>query len=214
MRYRCLFALILLLNACNQETKKTSDASADSSNLHNQPAVKDSLQVVATDTSLLPVSRDILKALKQKDFTTLAGFIHPVWQLRFSPYGYIDTSTSQLLSPYELLAAAKKSSVLKWGSYDGSGEPIVMNIHNYIDKFVYNKDYLNAPQTSSNRFLASGNSINNLKEVFPGADFTEFYFPGFDAKYAGMDWETLRLAFRRENNKVYLIAIVHDKWTI
>src|SRR5687768_9012570 len=127
MKYGCLFALILLLTACNQETKKTSDASADSSKRHIQPVVKDSLQVVATDTSLQPVSRDILKILKQKDLTALAGFIHPVWQLRFSPYGYIDTSASQLLSPYELLAAAKKSSVLKWGSYDGSGEPITMN---------------------------------------------------------------------------------------
>ncbi len=89
-----------------------------------------------------------------------------------------------------------------------------MSIKNYFGKFVYDEDFLNAKQKSINEFLGSGNSLNNLREVFPGSDFTEFYFPGFDPKYEGMDWRTLRLVFKTENNRPWLIAIVHDEWTI
>jgi hypothetical protein len=218
MKYLYLILAVCIITACNQNGKKANETSADTS-MPVTPVIeqKDSLSAegnAQADTLLLQTSHTILTTLKQKDFQTLSGFIHPGWQLLFSPYAYIDTTHSQVLSPYELQAAAKKSSVLTWGTYDGSGEPIKMNIFQYFDKFVYNKDYLNAKEKSVNKFIAGGNSLNNLKGIYPGSDFTEFYFPGFDPKYDGMDWQTLRLVFRKENNKLYLIAIVHDQWTI
>lgn len=218
MKYLYLILLVCIAVACNQNSKKTKEISADTSKPATPVIEKaDSLSAVSNaqaDTALLQTSRTILTALKQKDFQTLSTFIHPEWQLLFSPYAHIDTTHSQVLSPYELLAAAKKSSALVWGSYDGSGDPIKMNISRYFGKFVYNKDYLNAKEKAVNKFLGGGNSLNNLKEVYPASDFTEFYFPGFDPKYSGMDWQTLRLVFRKENNKLYLVAIVHDQWTI
>lgn len=213
MKHLYLILIVCIAAACNQESKKTN-TSTDTVTVTGK---KDSAAAdtrVQTDTLLLQTSQTILTALKQKDFQTLSTFIHPEWQLLFSPYAYVDTAGSQVLSPYELLAAAKKSSILEWGSYDGTGDPIKMNISQYFDKFVYNKDYLNAKEKSVNKFLGFGNSLNNLKEVYPASDFTEFYFPGFDPKYDGMDWQTLRLVFRKENNKPYLVAIVHDQWTI
>jgi len=218
MKYVYLILAACMVSACNQNSKKTNETSADTSQPLT-PVIEnaDSLSIggnAQADTLLLQTSHTILTALKQKDFQTLSGFIHPAWQLLFSPYAHIDTAHSQVLSPYELLAAAKKLSVLTWGTYDGSGDPIKMNISQYFDKFVYNKDYLNAKERAVNKFLGSGNSLNNLKEVYPDADFTEFYFPGFDPKYDGMDWQTLRLVFRKGNDKLYLVAIVHDQWTI
>ncbi len=204
--------------ACNQESKNKTDVDTT---LFKPPVIvdtsttliPDSVAAINADTALLGFSRIILTALKQQDISKLNQYVSPEFRLRFSPYAFIDTS-SKAFTPYELTAAFEKATIFEWGSYDGSGDPIKMNIRQYFNKFVYNKDYLSAPKRSVNTFLGSGNSLNNLKEVYPTDLFTEFYFPGFDAKYDGMDWQTIRLVFRRSNEKTYLIAIVHDQWTI
>ncbi|PZR24589.1 MAG: hypothetical protein DI535_21685 [Citrobacter freundii] len=207
--------LIAALFACNNESKTKTDIDSLKT---VQPSVSDSTNkkdsTLATDTSLLDTSRVILTILKNRDFEKLSSYICPSKRLRFSAYAFIDTSDSRAFTPYELRMAAQKSSVLVWGSYDASGDPIKMNIKDYWKKFVYNKDYLNAPERSVNKFLKTGNSLNNLKEIYPHSTFTEFYFPGFEKKYEGMDWQTLRLVFQEEGGKLYLVAVVHDEWTI
>ncbi len=62
--------------------------------------------------------------------------------------------------------------------------------------------------------IGSSNSLNNLETVYNGCNFTESYFSGFDKKFEGMDWSSLRLVFKKHLDRFYLIAIVHDKWTI
>jgi hypothetical protein len=41
----------------------------------------------------------------------------------------------------------------------------------------------------------------------------EFFFPGFEKKYDGLDFRALRLVFRIENKNPYLVGVVHDQWT-
>ena len=89
-----------------------------------------------------------------------------------------------------------------------------MTIENYFKKFVYNADFLNAEQTNLNKMVGSGNSLNNLITTYKGCNYTESYFSGFDKKYDGMDWCCLRLVYTKYQLKYYLIAIVHDQWTI
>ncbi|MEX2591982.1 MAG: hypothetical protein WD426_04350 [Anditalea sp.] len=103
---------------------------------------------------------------------------------------------------------------VKWGNYDGTGKDILLTPGEYFNKFVYDVDFLNAEQTLVNEMIGEGNSLNNLETVYKGADFTESYFSGFNGKYEGMDWRSLRLVFRRDQGKMFLIAIVHDQWTI
>jgi hypothetical protein len=50
--------------------------------------------------------------------------------------------------------------------------------------------------------------------VYPGCDVVEFFFSGFEKKYEGLDFRALRLVYKTENSKVFLAAIVHDKWTL
>ena len=46
----------------------------------------------------------------------------------------------------------------------------------------------------------------------------EAHFPGFDKKFGGMDWESLRLVFEEVatdgGSELMLVGIVHDEWTI
>jgi len=132
----------------------------------------------------------------------------------FSPYGFIDTVGSKRLSSADFLTAIRKNWILTWGSFDGTGEPIKLTVAAYLQKFVYNADFLNAEAESYNQVMKQGNSVNNLREIFPNAQFVEYHFSGFDPKYKGMDWTSLRLVFEKENDDYYLVAIVHDQWTI
>lgn len=218
MRYPLVLLTTIFLMGCNQkDSKKQKDKSVTQikDSLSTKPEFKkDSTALASADSSLLQVSKDILAIIKTKDLSKMSSYVHPDLGIRFSPYAFVDTIHHQHLLPQQLTTFNQQKKVLIWGSHDGSGEPIKLSIHKYFDEFVYDADFINAPHQAVNKVLASGNSLNNLKVIYPYADFTEFYFPGFDPKYGGIDWKTLRLVFQTENNRSWLIAIIHDEWTI
>jgi len=174
----------------------------------------DSIRNASNEKSLIILSSKILKSLKEKGYTGLVEFIHPKLGIRFSPYAYIDTRVDQLISRNKLIALGKSQKKIKWGFEDATEKPIKLSINNYLKEFVYDVDFLNAEKKGVNKFFGGGNSLNNLKEVYPRCNFAEFYFSGFDPKFDGMDWRALRLVFKDYKKKYYLIAIVHDQWTI
>lgn len=79
---------------------------------------------------------------------------------------------------------------------------------------MYDVDFLNAPNISLNKTISSGNSLNNIDSVYGNCTYVEFYFPGFKEKYDGMDWRSLKLVFEKQDNKLFLIGVIHDQWTI
>lgn len=218
MKETIVAILIILSIGCNQQDNKKQEntpvVDTTDSVARNSKLKTDSIGQQSNDTALLQLSNEILAAIKVKNYPRLASFAHPSTGIRFSPYAFVDTVVHQRILPAQLINISKQKKILVWGIHDGSGEPIKKSINNYFDEFVYDADFIKAPQQAVNKILASGNSLNNLKVIYPIADFTEFYFPGFDPKYGGMDWKTLRLVFQTENNKPWLIAIVHDEWTI
>jgi hypothetical protein len=79
---------------------------------------------------------------------------------------------------------------------------------------VYDVDFIKPENFKVNDFIGLGNSLNNLSSVYKDCDFTESHFSGFDEKYGGMDWRSLRLVFKERNKRFYLVGVVHDEWTI
>ena len=65
-----------------------------------------------------------------------------------------------------------------------------------------------------NEFRGGGNSLNNLKQVFPDHLFVENYFPGDNPEHGGMDWQVLRVVIETKEGKHYVIALINDRWTI
>lgn len=163
---------------------------------------------------VLETTKQVLIAIKNKDYTKFASYIHPVSGIRFSPYASIDTTVDIKFSHEKFSEAANKRDELIWGYYDGSGDTIRLSVDNYFNKFVYNHDFLNAEKTSLSKITGKGNSTNNLEEVYSGCVCTESYFSGFDKKYDGMDWESLRLVYKKYGARYLLVGIVHDQWTI
>lgn len=173
-----------------------------------KPFVKDSVLIQLTEKALT--------AFKQRDYTTLADMVHPGEGVRFSSYGYIDTTFDQVVTADWILkqGGLAKQDKQKWGEYDGTGKPIRLTLDGYIKEFVYDAEFLQPEKRAVNQFIGGGNSLNNLPAIYKGCDFTECHFSGFDPKFDGMDWKSLRLVFKMKDGKYYLVGVVHDEWTI
>jgi hypothetical protein len=219
MKYILFFFLVVLIacrNSPKTETVKSESPAATTPDSvvtgTNDPG---GIVAVTTNSDSLVVatSRQVLTLMKNKAFSQLSGFFHPVQGVRFSPYGFVDTSLHRTLQAAEFLKAIDKKPTLYWGSYDGSGDSILLTAAAYYKKFIYNADFLNAEKSSLNKRISTGNSLNNIATVYPGSNYTEHYFSGFDKKYGGMDWTSLKLVFQFYEGKNYLVAIVHDQWT-
>jgi hypothetical protein len=178
---------------------------------------QDSIQLVQRkDSILLKTTQNILTLLKNKNYSAFANYIHPVEGIRFSPYGFIDTVHDIKLTKQKFINEAGKSvqDMIIWGEFDGTGDPIKMTLNNYMQRFIYDVDFVKPEKRSVNKFIGAGNSLNNLEMVYKNCDFTESNFSGFDKKYEGMDWRSLRLVFKVRDRKFFLVGIVHDEWTI
>jgi hypothetical protein len=162
---------------------------------------------------LILLGYQTLAALREMDADRINGLIHPDLCLRISPYPYL-ADTNQSICPGELRPLLVSEEVHTWGNYDGTGEAIQLSFIEYYRAFIYDSDYIQAPMVGFDVEISSGNSINNIPELFPDGKMIEYHFPGFDPKYGGMDWRSIRLVFVKFGENWYLGAIIHGEWTI
>lgn len=158
----------------------------------------------------------VAQALQNKDMNKLAQMTHPDKGIRFSPYGYVDKDNDLTFKPSVVGKLLTDDKVYEWGTYDGSGEPIKLTFADYYAKFVYDADFAKAPQVAVNKTTGKGNMANNMGEAYPPEryEFIEFHYSGFDPKFEGMDWKSLRLVFEKDGSRLLLVGVVHDQWTI
>jgi len=222
-----LGSIIAGCNGCKGKTGKPGSGDEDTTGIDISER-HDSMQLVGTDTVtsfqiteankdsvLAATTKEILTLFKNKSYAKLDSFIHPQEGIRFSPYATIEPGSDKKFTreAFQELITTGRNKKINWGTYDGSGNPIVLSPAEYFGKFVYDGNFLNAKQAGVNTVYGKGNSVNNLKTAYPGASFTENYLEG-TKKYGGMDWKSVRLVYKLENGRYYLIAIVHDQWTI
>lgn len=167
----------------------------------------------ADSSGLKDQANAAVAALRDQDWSALAQMVHPRHGVRFSPYGYVNADGDLVWGAAELPGLAAGGATHRWGAFDGSGDPIAMTFPEYYSRFIYDADFAAAPDVAANQRIGQGNTLHNLPSVYPDADFVEYHFPGFDPKYEGMDWRSLRLVFEREGGEWYLVGIVHDEWT-
>lgn len=203
-RYHYLLLISLLsITACSEDGTKNQ--------LQNNDHQK-AEEPVPDSTLVLQLADDIVQALKKRDYYAIGNAAGNDGKVRFSPYALVD-SFQNSMSKGEFYSTPYRE--MAWGNFDGSGGPIQMSVNDYFKKFVYNQDYASDPsvQIAYNRYIGSGNSINNLKEFYPNHHLVEYYYPG-TAENDQMDWSCLRLVFKKEGDAFLLVGIVHDQWTI
>lgn len=211
---KLLIAVVVLslVAACKKEAGKPVPNEIDSI-AQNKTDSAGTVQTHADKEAALKQANDeVLKALKNKDYTAFASMIHPQKGIRFSMYAFINLKEDKHFSKADFEKYQPSKTLFTWGLQDGSGDPYKATINNYLDKWVFSKDFT-ASQYSSDKFIGGGNSLNNLKEIYPKADFTENYIKGTE-KSGNMDWKTVRFVWEEFQGKYYLIAVVNDQWTI
>jgi hypothetical protein len=173
----------------------------------------------------------VLKALKNKDYVALANLTSSEGlTVSLAPYKifgqevawtYGDedsfgatTTAKKNFSKEEVSMIGTSTKEHVFGNTDGKGDPITGTTQYFFDKWVYNHDYLNAPEIGVNKIREGGNSGYTIKEDVGNRDFVLYYFPGFDEKVKGFDWTAMYLVFAKENGEYKIRAIVKDNWTI
>ncbi len=181
-----------------------------------EPPPRRATGAVAPDTSaaaLLARADSAVAALRDKDWPALARLAHPERGVLFSPYGYVDTTAAITFTPEDVARLSLDTTTYLWGRYDGSGKPIRLPFDAYYDAFVYDTTFAQGRRGAPGERIGQGNTPGNIGEVFPDAQFVEYYLPGTEA-YGGMDWRSLRLIFTPHEGTWRLAAVVHDEWTI
>lgn len=222
----CVSLLLVSCSAMPSPTTTPSPTSSPTSTPTSTPSptsTPNSLPKVLNGSEFTPVQAkeaianrtlEVISALKTKDSNKLSLYIHPQLGVRFSPYTYVNAKSDLVLNAAQVRTAFQDATLSTWGSYDGSGEPIHLTFANYFSKFIYSHDFAKAEKLSYNETVGKGNTVNNVREVYPTSIIVEYYFSGFDKKLEGHDWVSLRLVFEYYNQQWYLTGVVHDQWTI
>jgi len=175
-----------------------------------EPAINSS----GPSASIVSTSADVIEAMSNQDFATLSTFIHPTQGVRFTPYTYVDTVNDVVFNSVQVANMAVDSSVILWGAFDGTGDPIQMTALDYFDAFVYDEDYINPHMIGFNTTIQTGSMIDNRGTVYPSGDYVEYHFTGLDPIYEGLDWSSLTLVYEEVGSVWYLVGIINHQWTI
>jgi uncharacterized protein YraI len=177
-------------------------------------------QVGWVDEAVAAQSAKVIMALKDRNLESLSRLVHPDKGVRFSPYTYVRAETGSLESADLVFSSAHIAdffadpTVYHWGRFDGSGEPIDLTFEAYFARFIYDANFASPHVVGYDEIIGSGNTINNVTEVYPNAIAIEYHFEGFDPTFAGLDWRSLRLVLEEKEGVWYLVGIVHDEWTV
>jgi hypothetical protein len=157
------------------------------------------------------MSRRVFYSLRDNQTYTLSQFVHPQRGIRFSPYVFLETKAGRVWSRSEIARAKQNRQSYNWGQRDGLEENIQLTWDGFRREFLVPRDFSRGTLTIQ-ATRSRGNTINNLKQVYPDAVLAEFYLPG-SRKYGGMDWNGLWLVWRPVKSRWYLAALVSDRWT-
>ena len=167
-------------------------------------------ELTASAEYLLMLGIQVLEILKNEDWGAMGHMTHPTRGVTFSPYGYVDEDTALTFFPGDVAGFDYFTETFIWGEYDGSANPIEMTFQEYYDTFIISADYSMVAVDQ----IVRTNLLSNLYIFGNGGGYIEFYFPGIPGELQDFTWASLRLVFADYEGDLYVIAIVHDQWTI
>ena len=171
------------------------------------------VQADITDDELKEYVCVILNAIKERDYGAVASVVHPEYGVIFSPYATVSLSTDRCFTNGQVSGFAEDTKKYIWGVYDGSGEPIEMTPAEYFDQFVFDVDFTKCVNFGIDEILRTGNSLENVEEVFSNARYVDCYMPDPKGE-SEPDWNSLRLVFEEYDGCLMLTAVIHNEYTI
>lgn len=216
MKKYVALSLLFILVSCSKENTSETTANVDHSDIYtdSEKAIKkDSLILEKISPHEIKIlNGEILDLLKTKDYEKFAQYIHPEKGVRFSMYGFVQPKKDKVFTKDDFLKYIGTNIKFTWGEKDGTGDLLQMSLKNYLEKWVFAKDFTIA-EMFTDEIKQGGNTINNIKDEYPNSIFTENYLSGSE-EYAQMDWNSLRLVFEEFEGKLFLVGIINDRWTV
>ena len=212
-----LSILSITLAWCTKITITNSDAPevcniTSGTNCNDTPENKIEEPIQVDMTNKDEVINYTINALKENNIDNLSKVISKDW-VRFSPYSYVDIDKHIVLRK-DIKEAFDSEVKYVRGSEDGTGDPIILSFKDYLKKYVYDIDFATIAERNEDTILQRGNMINNIEDIYTGASTIEFFVPGINPEYEGMDRRSLTLILQQENWEWKIKAIVHSQWTI
>lgn len=167
----------------------------------------------ATSRELMGLAMEAAEYIKTGDYNSLANMVHPTYGVYFSPSATVNLKNNQCFGAAEVSDFANNTNSYIWGTAAGSTVPIELTVQEYFKEYVYNSDYLNAQLVGVNYATKTGNSLENVLDIFPNAQFVDLCFPG-TAENEYHDWSILRLVFEEYEGTFRLTAVIHSEYTI
>lgn len=169
--------------------------------------------VQSKEQKLISTSREVLTALKNKDYNKLETLSSK------DGLSFNENSDSLDLSKNDVSKDAiseipKNTTKYMWGYTDGKGDEIRLTLSDYINQWMYNRDYINAPKIMVNQIAyPQGNTPNYIATYSQGRNYVAFHFDS-TKEYPGLTWSTMYLIFDEENKNYKLRGIIKANWTI
>ncbi len=170
--------------------------------------------LTVSNAELTAYAFSILNYIKSEDYEALSKVVHPEYGVVFSPYATISLSSNKCFTATQIAGFANDDTQYVWGKYDGSDNPIELTPAEYFKEFVFDKDFTQTPEIGIDTIIKSGNSLENITDVFPDVRFVDFHFPAADSESDGLDWTSLRFGFEEYNGSLKLTVVVHSEWTV
>lgn len=211
MKYLLILLGCLCLFSCGSPSESETTTPLAGSPAPDQKSRSLSPEV-NTKATMADQGEMVVNALKAKDLETLAKIIHPLKGIRFSPEVTV-SKDQRVFSAEEVEGLMNNSDAIFWGLQDGTGDSIKQTFSEYYERYIYDVDFANADSIFINHDHQWGNAINNARQAYSKCQIVEYYFPGIDPAYMGMDWRGLRLVFEEHQNSWYLVGLIHTGWT-
>lgn len=158
---------------------------------------------------LITLSKAVVSNMRNKN---LYRYAHPTKGVRFSPYATIDPVNDKSFSIEQMVNDFNSDSLLLWGKYKQTGDPINLSFKDYYSNFIYDKDYSLPTTIGYNKKIREGESEFNFLDVYESSVFVEYYIePDFGENE--QNWSSLILIFEEYNSEWYLVGVVHDQDT-
>lgn len=211
MRQILIPLLVAMTVSCNPKNDPAISATEGAMPEESSTKAKPKVPEISKEETLATMNSNLLQFLKTKSFDKFATYIHPLKGVRFSMYAFVSPEKDKIFSKKEFLESLPGPEKFTWGNKDGSGEVYAVPLQNYLTDWVWKKDFTQSKYELNGK-ISHGNSKDNAREIYPGADVTVNYIPG-TAQYSEMDWQTLSFVFEEYNGRYYLTGVINDQWT-